>query len=68
MINLFKVHGSQNHFFILDQTQFEHELSDAELKNLTQKITNPQTGLLHGADGVLVVNHPCILTHLARCV
>lgn len=58
MINLFKVHGSQNHFFILDQTELEHELSDDELKSFTQKITNPQTGLLHGADGVLVVNHP----------
>ncbi len=37
MINLFKVHGSQNHFFILDQTQFEHELSDAELKKFYAK-------------------------------
>lgn len=38
MINLFKVHGSQNHFFILDQTQFEHELSDAELKILRKRL------------------------------
>lgn len=58
MVNLLKVHGSQNHFFILDQTELEHELNDAELKNFTQKITNAQTGLLQGADGILVINHP----------
>lgn len=55
-MQLLKVHGSQNHFFILDQTLLSNPLNDNELKNFTQAITNPKTGLLGGADGVLVVN------------
>lgn len=58
MINLLKVHGSQNHFFILDQTELETPLTDNELKSFTQKITNSKSGLLNGADGVLVINKP----------
>lgn len=58
MVNLLKVHGSQNHFFILDQTELKNPLTDSELKSFTQKITNSETGLLNGADGVLVVNKP----------
>lgn len=58
MVNLLKVHGSQNHFFILDQTELESPLTDNELKSFTKKITDPKTGLLNGADGVLVINKP----------
>lgn len=58
MVQLLKVHGSQNCFFILDQTKLKQELSDDELRQLTTQITNQETGLLGGADGVLVVNHP----------
>ncbi|MCR1915891.1 diaminopimelate epimerase [Lactobacillus taiwanensis] len=56
MTTLYKVHGSQNHFFILDQTELNTPLSESELITLTKKITNPQNGLLNGADGVLVIN------------
>ncbi|GLB46528.1 diaminopimelate epimerase [Philodulcilactobacillus myokoensis] len=57
MTKLLKVHGSENHFFILDQTQLKNQLSDNELSNLARDITNPDNGVLGGADGVLVVNH-----------
>ena len=58
MVQLLKVHGSQNTFFILDQTQFTKPLSNEELVSFTRKITDAQNGVLNGADGVLVVNQP----------
>ncbi|MTV83149.1 diaminopimelate epimerase [Secundilactobacillus folii] len=56
MVQLRKVHGSENHFFLLDQTTLESPLTDPELVALAQQITNPETGILDGADGLLVVN------------
>ena len=56
MVQLRKVHGSENHFFLLDQTNLDEPLNDSELSALAQQVTNPQTGILDGADGVLVVN------------
>lgn len=58
MVKLLKVHGSQNHFFILDQTELDKPLTDEELRDFTKKITNAQTGILNGADGVLAINKP----------
>ena len=58
MVQLLKVHGSQNAFFILDQTQLINPLTDEELVSFTKKITDAQNGVLGGADGVLVVNRP----------
>lgn len=55
MTKLLKVHGSQNSFFILDQTLLDKPLSDEELVNFTKKITNSKTGLLGGSDGVLAI-------------
>lgn len=51
-----KVHGSENHFFLLDQTKLQTKLSDQELVEFTKKIANPQTGILAGSDGVLVID------------
>lgn len=56
MAQLLKVHGSENKFFILDQTQLNAQLSDDELKQLAIKICNPKNNILDGADGLLVVN------------
>ncbi|WP_125772343.1 diaminopimelate epimerase [Companilactobacillus furfuricola] len=56
MVELLKVHGSENKFFILDQTKLEQQLSDEQLSNLGQKICDPDNNILNGADGVLVVN------------
>ena len=36
MTELLKVHGSQNCFFILDQTQLQRDLTDDELVALAQ--------------------------------
>ncbi|MGN1279056.1 MAG: diaminopimelate epimerase [Limosilactobacillus sp.] len=58
MPTLLKVHGSMNQFFILDQTRLQQPLTDPELRQLAQQLTNPQTGLLDGADGLLVVDKP----------
>ncbi|MGX7419470.1 diaminopimelate epimerase [Carnobacterium gallinarum] len=60
-IQLTKVHGSENDFFILDETLLERRLIEEELIQLTKVLTNRQTGLLNGADGVLLVgatDHP----------
>ncbi|MEG1369849.1 MAG: diaminopimelate epimerase, partial [Carnobacterium sp.] len=55
-IQLTKVHGSENDFFILDETLLDRTLTEKELVQLTKIVTNRQTGLLHGADGVLLVS------------
>lgn len=55
-MKILKVHGSQNHFFILDQTKLTKEMPDDELISFTKKITAPTTGLLDGADGVLAIS------------
>jgi len=60
-VTLTKVHGSENDFFILDQTKLAHRLSEAELKQATQQVTDRKSGLAGGADGVLYVDdssHP----------
>lgn len=54
-IQLTKVHGSENDFFILDETLLERKLTEAELIQVTKSLTNRQSGLLNGADGVLLV-------------
>lgn len=56
MVYMQKVHGSQNTFFLLDQTQLEQPLSQAELVRLAKQLTDSTTGLLSGADGLLVVS------------
>ncbi|QYN59477.1 diaminopimelate epimerase [Lactobacillus panisapium] len=56
MVYMQKVHGSQNTFFLLDQTQLKQTLSQAELVRLAKQLTNSKTGLLGGADGLLVVS------------
>ncbi len=61
MVQLLKVHGSQNQFFLLDQTKLKTKLSQDELVAFTKNITNPDNHILGGADGVLVVDsssHP----------
>lgn len=57
MAQLYKVHGSENKFFILDQTKLKQPLNRTELSQLGKQITDPQQGLLNGADGLLVINH-----------
>jgi len=53
MVKLLKVHGSENKFFILDQTLLDESLNDVELKNLAINLCK---NILHGADGLLVID------------
>lgn len=55
MVQLLKVHGSQNSFFLLDQTQLNQTFTQLELVNLAKQLTNSHN-LLNGADGLLVVS------------
>ena len=50
MVELLKVHGSQNCFFILDQTKLNQKLNDDELIALAQQMTSKGNGLLGGAE------------------
>jgi diaminopimelate epimerase len=56
-IQLTKVHGSDNDFFIFDVTQLATPLTEAQLSQVAQHLTDRETGLAGGADGVLVVDH-----------
>lgn len=58
MPTLLKVHGSMNQFFILDQTTLNQPLTDPELVALAKQVTDSTTGVLGGADGLLVVDRP----------
>ncbi|WP_409022379.1 diaminopimelate epimerase [Dellaglioa sp. P0083] len=55
-MELVKVHGSENDFFLLDQTKLETALSDEKLKHLAIQMCNRESGLHGGSDGILVVN------------
>jgi len=52
LVKLLKVHGSENKFFILDQTLLDTPLTDIELKNIA---INFCQNVLGGADGLLVI-------------
>lgn len=54
-LDLIKVHGSENSFFILDETILERPLTEAEIMKVTTTLTNRETGLLNGADGILLI-------------
>lgn len=53
LVKLLKVHGSENTFFILDQTLLETPLTPAQLSKLAINICE---NVLGGADGLLVVD------------
>lgn len=66
MINIEKVHGSQNSFFLLDQTKLAQPLTTPELEHLAVKITDAKAGLLGGSDGLLVVEPATNQTAVAQ--
>lgn len=53
MVKLLKAHGSENQFFILDQTILDKKLNDNEVKNLAINLCK---NILDGADGLLVID------------
>ncbi|MCI1987245.1 MAG: diaminopimelate epimerase [Lactobacillus sp.] len=56
MAELLKVHGSDNNFFLLDQTALTTPLPATTLTTLAQRLSAREHGLLGGADGLLVVD------------
>ncbi|MFC4760529.1 diaminopimelate epimerase [Fructobacillus durionis] len=57
MVDLIHVHGSHNHFYILDQTTLQTPLTQDELVALAQRFCQ-KNDFWPGADGVLVVDEP----------
>jgi len=53
LVKLLKVHGSENKFFILDQTLLDTPLTDNELKKVAINVCK---NILNGADGLLVID------------
>ena len=47
-----KVHGSENDFFLLDETQFERSLTAEEIEQLRIQLCSRETGLLAGGGRV----------------
>lgn len=56
MVELLKVHGSSNSFFLLDQTSSEKKFTQDELISLTKFIADPANNVLDGADGMLIID------------
>lgn len=54
-ISMQKVHGSENDFFLIDETQLERPFTSKEIDDLRIHLCNRENGLLEGADGLLLV-------------
>lgn len=54
-IILQKVHGSGNEFFLIDQMQLDRSFTPLEIDQLRLRLCNRESGLLNGADGLLLV-------------
>lgn len=55
-IDLFKVHGSENDFFLVDETKLQYRLTDQDIDRLRMCLCDRKTGLLQGADGLLIIS------------
>ncbi|OJG68553.1 diaminopimelate epimerase [Enterococcus moraviensis] len=60
-----KVHGSENDFFLIDETQLGRPFTDKEIDDLRLSLCNRDKGLLGGADGLLLVE-PAVGESLAK--
>lgn len=65
-LSLTKVHGSENDFFILDETLCPRSLTSDEVRALSEKICSRDNGLLSGADGILLVQEPTHVEAMAK--
>lgn len=65
-IALQKVHGSENDFFVLDETLLKEPLTQIEIDQLRKSLCNRHSGLLGGADGILLVEEAEKGTSLAK--
>lgn len=55
-MQLIKVHGSENDFYMLDVTTLDHQLSEGEIKQIAVNICDRKAGLIDGADGLLLID------------
>ena len=65
-ISLQKVHGSENDFFILDETLLPEPLTTQQIDVLRKHLCDRTSGLLGGADGLLLVEDVSKGTSLAK--
>lgn len=54
-LGLTKVHGSENDFFIIDETLLERKLTKEEINRLSETLCDRESGPIGGADGLLLV-------------
>jgi diaminopimelate epimerase len=54
-IQMQKVHGSENDFFLMDETRLPRLLTAEEIDALRTNLCDRKTGLLNGADGLLLI-------------
>lgn len=54
-MQLLKVHGSGNDFYILDEDNLDIPLTEEQLIKLTKQVCHRKTGLFGGADGILYI-------------
>lgn len=62
-----KVHGSENDFYLLDETKLSQPLTKNEIETIRRAFCDRATGPLGGADGVLLVqpsSHPNALAKM----
>lgn len=61
-----KVHGSENDFFLIDETILPRKLKKEELEKLRLNLCDRENGLLGGADGILLIQEVINGTALAK--
>lgn len=61
-----KVHGSENDFFLIDETLLERPLTKSEIDQLRKSLCDRANGLLGGADGILLIQEVVKGTSLAK--
>ncbi|MGM0218371.1 diaminopimelate epimerase [Enterococcus sp. AZ126] len=65
-VTMQKVHGSENDFFLIDETKLERPFTEKEINDLRTYLSNRETGLLNGSDGLLLVEKVDKGTSLAK--
>lgn len=61
-----KVHGSENDFFLIDEARLDRQLTKNEIDQLRKSLCSRETGLLGGADGILLIQEVVKGTSLAK--
>ena len=65
-LRMLKVHGSENDFFLIDETLLDRQLTKSEIDQLRKNLCDRANGLLGGADGILLIQEVEKGTSLAK--